>query len=88
MYTARVLGEIGANEPVLQDLPQFNQDGGKLKLHSILQWLGNSIYNFPPTVPIRETKDTEPLQQTDLMRKFYLTIAEHGLHAAFKEAEK
>ena len=84
MYTERVLGDIGrgAQESELT-LSQRR---------STLQWLGDSVFQFPTTVPVDQTKDakdeTVSLQQTDLLRGFYLTIAKHGLHAAFKQAAK
>ena len=84
MYTERVLGDIGHGAQE-SDLLQLNLS----QKRGTLQWLGDSVFQFPSTVPVdqKDAKDeTDSLQQSDLLRGFYLTIAKHGLCTAFKQA--
>ena len=82
MYTSRVLSDMGADDPELR-ARLFPLKGKE----SSVQWIQNNINRFSTTNATVDT-GTDSLQQSDLLREFYLTIAKHGLHAAFKQEMK
>ena len=60
--------------------------------NSPLNWVkSNVINNFQPDAhsggQISPKDEQKPLQQSDLLRKFYLSIAEHGLKHTFMQDE-
>lgn len=79
MLTKKILSDIG--NPELKKRLSENKAGR-------LEWIQNSIDKFR-FHRIRGTVDVSgSLQQTDLLRPFYLAIAEHGLQYAFDNASQ
>ena len=81
MFTKRVLSEI--RDPELKQ--RLSSRKGK---ESRLEWIKDNIskFRFPGT---RGTVDVSgSLQQTDLLREFYLSIAEKGLQYAYDNANQ
>lgn len=84
-YTKRILSNI--SDPELKRT--LHLDAGDPENESRLRWILDKINNIKPLGAGAGEPDHPPdcYQQNDLLRKFYLLIAEQDLAVAYKEAK-
>ena len=82
MLTRKVLSTI--SDPELRASLKLNSNTTETSLDKVsrISWIIDDIDNFSP-----ESPTTSRLQQTNLLRNFYMSIAEHDLQYAYKRAK-
>ena len=81
-YTERVLSAI--HNPELRK--RLHRDNRGRECESHVEWIKTDINNFPPThanTDFGPDPSNGSLQQSDLLRKFYLSIAKCGLQFTY-----
>ena len=84
-FTASVLDGIKDREL----RKELHLDGEGPDAPTTVNWIGDGIKHFEPIVDYKPKKlQPKPIAPIDLLRQFYLYIAEKGLKKTFKHANK